>query len=297
MKINSTIKRIIQFIIIGIICFFLIKTLYKNWLQVRTYTWHFNYALLIFSFLILMVTFILIVFIWLRILHKMNARLPFQKAFKIWFIAALGRYMPGKIWQLIGMTYLANKEGVPVEKSASSAILAQALTVIPGVILAVLTLVFFIPVDNKCIYFTLLLLPISVVIAYPPFLERIINFFSGKLGRPKIHIDAKFKDIIVLMLFYLAGWLLYGIAFFLFTRSITDVPLEYLSVFPGIYAAAYLIGLFAIFVPAGLGIREGMLTTLLSFYFPPAISTAIALGARLWFTLAEFMCVLISLKL
>lgn len=43
MKINSTIKRIIQFIIIGIIFFFLIKTLYKNWLQVRTYTWHFNF--------------------------------------------------------------------------------------------------------------------------------------------------------------------------------------------------------------------------------------------------------------
>ena len=101
----------------------------------------------------------------------------------------------------------------------------------------------------------------------------------------------------MIMCLYLVGWILYGIAFFFFTGSVVSVPFTKIYMFPGVFAAAYLVGLIAIFVPGGLGVREGILATLMGNFFLLPVATAIALASRLWFTLAEIVCVGVALRL
>jgi len=55
----------------------------------------------------------------------------------------------------------------------------------------------------------------------------------------------------------------------------------------GATVGAGIIGLFAFFVPAGLGVREGVMVFMLSFLMPPAMAGIIALSSRIWLTFAE----------
>jgi hypothetical protein len=193
------------------------------------------------------------------------------------------------------MIYLSQRERIPAERSTTSAILAQVFSIIPGVILALVTII---PLASKMspwLYLSLPLVAAGVVVTYPPFLERTVNFFCQKLKRPTIHFEARFTDSLRFMLFYLLSWFLYGFAFFLFVRSATPISWQNFFAFPGIFAGAYLLGLLMIFVPGGLGVREGAMAYLLSFYFPLSVATAIALASRLWLTIIELICVGIAL--
>ncbi len=299
MKINKNVRYLVQAIVVAVIFYFLIKNLYTNWLKVRTYEWHFNYVLLAISFCILLGVSIFMIVVWRHILEQFNAHLPFKKAFKIWFLSSLGRYIPGKVWQVMGMAYLTNKEGIRAEISITSAVLAQSLSFIPGMILGLFTIMFLIP-DIQLpgwVYLSLILVPVSIIIVYPPYLEKLINMINRALKRSEVHISATFTGNLFTMFLYLCAWVVYGLAFFLFTRSITFIDTSHIFSFFGIFAGAYIIGLIAVFVPGGLGVREGILAALLSAFFPFPVAVAIAFGSRIWITCAELLCVVVALRL
>lgn len=299
MKINSKVRFTVQGVLVAVIFFFLAKNLYSNWLKVRTYEWHVNYLLLTISFVVLLAVSIFMIVVWRHILGQLGAHLPFRKAFKIWFMSSLGRYIPGKVWQVMGMAYLTNKEGIAAEISITSAVLAQALSFIPGMMLGLFTVMFFIP-DIQLpwwIYLTLVFIPVGIIIVYPPYLEKLVNLINRVLKRRMVHFTATFAGNLYTMFLYLCAWVVYGIAFFLFTRSITFIDSSYIFSFFGIFAGAYIIGLIAVFVPGGLGVREGILAGLLSVFFPFPVAVAIAFGSRIWITVAELLCVVVALRL
>ena len=299
MKLNKKVRYIVQGILVAVIFFFLIKNLYTNWLKVRTYEWHFNYVLLAISFCIILAVSIFMIVIWRYILGQFNAHLSFKKAFRIWFLSSLGRYIPGKVWQVMGMAYLTNKEGIGAEISITSALLAQALSFIPGMILGLFTVMFFIPDIHLpgWVYLALIFVPLGIIIVYPPYLEKLVNAINRFLKRKELHFTATFARNLSTMLLYLCAWIVHGIAFFLFTRSITYIDVTHIFSFFGIFAGAYIIGLIAVFVPGGLGVREGILAALLSAFFPFPVAVAIAFGSRIWITCAELLCVVVALRL
>jgi dolichol-phosphate mannosyltransferase len=47
---------------------------------------------------------------------------------RVYFLSNLGRYIPGKVWQIAGMAYLGRAEGVPPATATAAAILCQAFT-------------------------------------------------------------------------------------------------------------------------------------------------------------------------
>lgn len=294
-RIGKPIQRIIQGVITALIFFFLIRTVANNWAEIRDYPWDFNYSLLIGSWGFIIFIFIFLISLWRLILRRLGSNLSFQKAFKIWFISSLGRYIPGKIWQILGMIYLSQREGVPVEQSTTSAVLVQTFSIIPGAILGLVTTITLVSEPSYWFYLLFPLIAAGILIVHPPFLERIANFFCRKLKRPSIHFEARFTDSLRFMLFYLLSWFLYGFAFFLFVRSATSIPWQNFPTFPGIFAGAYLLGLLMVLVPGGLGVREGAMAYLLSFHLPFPVATAVALASRLWLTIAELICVSIAL--
>jgi uncharacterized membrane protein YbhN (UPF0104 family) len=71
-------------------------------------------------------------------------------------------------------------------------------------------------------------------------------------------------------------------AFFLFVKSLAPVRWGQFPAMMGIYAAAWTVGFLSMLAPGGLGIREGVLSLLLSAYLPPATATLVALLSRIW---------------
>lgn len=45
--------------------------------------------------------------LWRKTLQRMEVKLALFPALYIWFVSQLARYTPGKVWHLVGRTYLA----------------------------------------------------------------------------------------------------------------------------------------------------------------------------------------------
>jgi hypothetical protein len=281
----------------------LIRGLVSNWNQVKDFDWQFNYPLLIISFVFQLMALFWLVKIWSRILRHTGSSVSYFKLFKVWFFSNLGRYLPGKVWQFLGMIYMLEKRGVPKKHTLSTAVLAQSLSVISGLLIALLFLgtnvysQFLSQNPGLVLVGVVFVLGILVLVCYPRVLEKTLNLGLRILKKEKIELDISTKDVIIYLLGYSVSWLLFGLAFLIFIKAMAQAPFSMYLSLTGAFAFAANIGFLALFVPGGMGVREGILVLLLSPFFPLPVATLISLLARLWVTLAELLCFLIAVPI
>ena len=295
--------KLIQFFLIALIFYFLFKSLLANWSQIKDFNWQFNYYLLILSFVIQILALFWLVKIWQRMLRHTGSSVSYFKLFKVWFFTDLAKYIPGKVWQFLGMIYMLEKQGVPKMNTFSTAVLAQSSSVISGLFISVIFLGadlysrFFSTNPGLIVAGTVLSLGVLVFFCYPKVLERILNWGLGILKKEKISLDITVKDVIIYLLSYSLSWLLFGLAFLIFVKSMAQADFNMYPTLTGAFAFSLNIGFLAIFTPGGIGVREGVLVFLLSSFFPLPVSTLISLLSRLWMTVGELLCFLIALPL
>jgi len=303
MKIKKFLIRFAQVIIILLIFYFLLKSLISNWNQVKDFDWEFDYYLLTIAFALQILTFLWLLKIFKWILKKTGSSVSNRRLFKAWFISSLGKYLPGKVWQFLGMIFLLEKEGVPKKNTFSSMVLGQTLSVISGLFISVLFLganlysQFFSANPGLMAGFVALSLAILVLLCYPKVLEKVVNLGLGILKKEKITLDISVKEVIIYLLYYSLSWLLFGLAFWIFVKAMAQASFNMYTNLTGAFAFSLNIGFLALFAPGGIGVREGILVLLLEAYFPAPVAILISILSRLWISLAEFLCFLIALLL
>jgi uncharacterized membrane protein YbhN (UPF0104 family) len=293
---KKLLKKVIQFLIILIIFYFLIKSLVVNWNQVKDYHWELNWGWVILSFLIQGLTFVILVEAWRKLLTNFGHTLSFQKIFKAWFVSNLGKYLPGKIWQILGAVYLLEKEGVPKRKTMAVAIMAQAFSIFSGIFLSLIFLGY--DFYEKYLAQSKVLLGVIVIfmvgmlalILYPKFLEKVLNGLLRLAKKEPIEIKLKAKDMLLYLWLYGVSWMIFGLGFMVLIKAMTPVSFNQYFGLSGAFAFSYILGLLALFAPGGIGVREGILVILLSNFFPTPVATLISFSSRIWITLAEALC-------
>jgi len=295
---TRNVKRIIKIGVILIIFYFLGKSLYRNWGQVDFMQLHFNIPILIASFFFLWTHFLLSVLGWKLILDKLDVSLPFLKGIKIMFYSQLGKYLPGKIWTFTGRMYFCQKVGIPNSKTFISMVLELALTVLSGILIFLISLL--LGSRFKMDINPFLLVTVAVVILmiiHPKILVRLINFFLRWLKKEQIKIDLNFSQIFVLTAYYCIIWFCFGIAFYFLINSVTFIIPSKIPILTGSFAISSTIGVMALFAPAGLGVREGILAVLLNNFFPISLAILLSLLSRIWVSIGELVMVGISTRI
>jgi len=122
-------RNITAALVVGLILFFLIRFLYHHWREVATFDFSFNYYYLALSFVVLFIFFFLRVYCWKVMLSKMNISLSLRKSVKVSFVSMMGKYLPGKVWMVLGKVYLCDKEGVPKAEAFASAVIEIVLEI------------------------------------------------------------------------------------------------------------------------------------------------------------------------
>jgi len=83
------------------------------------------------------------------------------------------------------------------------------------------------------------------------------------------------------------AWAAYGLAFQCLARGLTaDVTLGW-GLAATVFTISYLVGLVAVFAPAGLGPRESLFYLLLAGAVGPKLAVALALATRVLLTITE----------
>jgi glycosyltransferase 2 family protein len=269
---------------------FLAALVQRQWAVLQTYEWQLAPGWFVLALVGLELTWLFELDTWRMILRSFGGSLPYRRAAPIWFLSNIIRYIPGNIWQFLGMAELAAEEGVPRMATFTSIVLHQAISIAAGIVLASLYFAF----AGAGAWFAwlrpfLLLTPLGLFLLQPRVLERLLNWTMAKLHRPPLCVTLTWGQIWVLLLRYLLVWLAMGLSFAALARAVTPYPLDIVPYLVASWAAAYVIGFLSLLTPSGLGVREGILALLLTEVFAAPLPTVIAIVARLWMVLAELL--------
>ena len=237
------------------------------------------------------------------ILRHLGQFFGFLKIFYIYFVSQAAKYLPGGIWAFPGRVVTYQVIGVEVTASFISmvrevgvlfvgAALVGLAGLFAGLKVAIWVRVAIIAGIGICIIGVLLVqLPkFWSILKKIPFLNNInvpdVNFKS---------MGFNFNWLPLPLLISLLFWIITGVAFHELVVGIAGAGIK-IGLFhaASIFALAWCSGFVVIIAPAGLGVRETVLSALLSRYMPLETALSTALIARLWWTLGEAFFIFFS---
>ncbi len=297
-RINA--KSTASFLLVGLILFFLIRVLYRNWLQVKSFDFSFAWSSLLLSFLILLAYLVLRVYIWKVILHKMKVSLGFRTCLKISFLSTMGKYLPGKVWLVLGKVYLAGKEGIPKPIALASAVLEVVLELTASIVFFLVFLCArtgLTTLSNNLLYVLIIAVAVGLIMLHPAVFYAVTNTGLRWIKKDTIQAVLGYAGMLHLFSYYLLLIFIQGLAFYFFINAICFLPVSTLFGLSASVAAAGALGTLSVFAPSGLGVREGVLAVLLTSYVVSPVAVLISLLARIWVTLGELVCALFGSRL
>jgi len=210
---------------------------------------------------------------------------PLKTAMASHGLAIFAKYIPGKAWTVLGRAAYISAQGFPMLNSSLISIKAQIMVIWTGFILGL------IPYVILQGFTRLSVISIIFTIAATLFLmiKKIQNFILillSKLIKKKIEMPViNFKQLYKIAIYYFVYWFFLMIGFFLLVLSLySDASIIVAFVFP----MAVVLGVLAIILPGGLGVREGIMIGYLGLVsIPIKVATSISVLARLWFIIGE----------
>lgn len=293
--------RSFSLIAVAAVFFFLGKTLFDNWQKIREYQFSFNYSYLAVSWIFLTLAIIALALIWKKIFKLLDPKQEIANfaAFKIFISAWFGKYVPGKLWQPLGIVYLGKQQGLGTKPLAVSVILDNVLSLVAAFLLSFLFLGAKISQGLANFYILGAVIIVGgLVFIHPRIFYPVLNFILRRLKAPALSIQEvpllTYSRIIQLIFYYGGAYLLNGLGFYFLINSLTFLPWSETAGVIAAFTLANTVGVLAIFAPSGLGVREGILAGFLQLYFPLSLAVLISLVARIWATVPEIILFLFA---
>jgi hypothetical protein len=270
-----------------------VRSIVINWqaLRAQPVEWRFSPAWITASVVVVFSSYAVLIEAWRRVVLSMGERLAFVPAARIWFLASLGKYVPGKVWAIAGAAVLSQRAGVDPAAAVAGAIVLQALALASGAaVVAVTAQEAFqavgqgvLPVAGAVV---VLALAGVALLASQPLLDRLSRLLPSSWPRlravPPAMLAAGFIANVV-------AWTGYGVALLLLTRGLLPGVVLSLPQAVGVFTCSYLVGFIALFAPGGLGPRESVFLLMLAGDIGLKPAAALALASRLLLTGTEVL--------
>lgn len=251
---------------------------------------------------LVLATHALLVQSWRMLLAEWGGHLRYPQAVQIWTIANLGKWIPGKVWQVGVMSMMATDAGVSGVGAAGAALLGTLLNIGAGFGVSAITgaaALDAIQPGLQRVALGLALAFVAGVVALPKLLPPLLTRFARWRGVEATERRLSHRTLWTATAINALAWLAYGVAFQWLTRGVTPSVSGNPGLFIAVYTASYLLGYLAVFSPGGLGIREGAIVALLVALGMTGQGEAaiLSVASRVWIILLEVLPGVISLVL
>lgn len=301
---NSKVKQFLVFFIgwpLSLVSIYIIiVTFLPKISQIQSSLTNINYYLLITGIFSFLVYYFLRSLIWQDILNQKKYNLPFNKSNLLWTSAEFKRYIPGNIWSFLGRTILFSNKGIH-KKDIAKLFLFELQFILSGaVIIALFSFPYLTKIFRNFNKFNItnLLLNLAGILIFLliVFHSIIIDRTKGKLNTLLLEIFPKYTPVINIRILFKSclAFLFFGLGYFLTISSIIFIDSTLVLTLSGFFVFALLIGLFSFITPAGLGIREGMVTYGLKFIMPLHLAGFASLFGRINLVIAEILYLVLS---
>lgn len=287
---RSRLWRMVQFIAVAALLVYVARRIAAQWgeLAALPQSIQVNWLLVAASALIVLCSYVVLIWTWQHTVQAWGERIGFRDASRIWFVSNLGRYVPGKVWQIGAMGILAQRVGVSPVAAVGSSLVISIVNVLAGVAIAV---AFGVGLAGDLQWWAVPLITALAagVIAAPWILPIAMRAASVVLRRemqaPRLPHSAIWKAAIGCSV----AWLLYGMAFRLLHISLLGHGTGDLARSTAAFTGSYIAGFLFLPAPGGIGIREDFLQRFLIQFGIAGGAEAwlVVLASRAWLTILE----------
>ncbi|HLB09843.1 MAG TPA: lysylphosphatidylglycerol synthase domain-containing protein [Gemmatimonadaceae bacterium] len=288
--------RVVQVALAAIVLALVLRKLAEEWGAVKLALDQArpNWLALAASGLIVLATYAILIETWRVMLRGWQHEIPFVDAARIWTISNLGKYLPGKVWSITALVVMTREYGVSAAEGATASVLVTLVNTIVGFVVAIVAGASLLRLPPYLVVMIAVLA--AAVLASPSALPR-LGALAGRVLRREIVLRPLAHRVLLMAALLTAlAWLMYGVAFWLFSIGVLGSAPGALRDYVAVFAGSYLLGFVAIFSPAGVGVREGAMGLALQragFAVGPAYLIVVA--SRLWLTALEVLPPLIFL--
>jgi hypothetical protein len=277
------------------VVYFAWRTLATQWAAAREagLSWHLVWGWVALSGGLVLLAYGLLVEAWRVVVTQWQGReqelLSFGTAARIWFISNLGRYVPGKVWQIASMGLLAQRAGISPLIATGSSILVNLVALTAGAGVVALTgssLLAGAPLAWAAIVVA------GVVILLAPRLTKLLaRLASAMLNRQVSAPGIPERGTWLAALACAAAWILYGTAFWALARGVAIEAAGGVPLYIAAFTASYLLGYVTVIAPGGIVVREAALVALAAKFqlMSGGEALLLAVASRLWLTILELL--------
>jgi len=286
-------RRSVAILVVSIAVYFFAKSLGRNWVEVQSISLRPDiYSVL--GVLCFMSSVLLSSILWSHVMKKIMPSKPVsvKDAVRVHTASWLLKYVPGQAGSYVNKVSWGSRNGYSKKAITNSFIYENALLLFGSLILSVPVIITVLSgrfSQNLALFVPLLVVVPLVLVLHQGVFYKITNTIFQKLRGQTIAKDLflRTEQIALLQLEFLLPRILIGVGFVLIARSLVPFGVEAYIPLAAIYILAGVIGLLAIFVPSGLGVREAVIVLLASAYMSPAEAVVVSVAARFYATIAD----------
>lgn len=226
---------------------------------------------------------------WQALLADLGSPLPLPAAFRVFFLGQLGKYVPGSVWTLVAQMELGKEHGVPRARSGAVGLVALALSLVAGLLLAAATLPFVSAGALERYWWVFLAVPVLGVGLLPavanPALDRLLRL--ARRGGLERRLSG--RGVLRALTWALLAWACFGVQAWLLADALGAEGPGVLALATGAFSLAWVIGFLVVFAPAGAGVREVALVAGFAPVLGPEPALLLALVSRALMTVGDLL--------
>jgi uncharacterized membrane protein YbhN (UPF0104 family) len=281
-------KWAIRFLYASLLVFLSVFIL-RNFEAIKEFEFSISWLPLISAFMLIIISYTINCWLWLHFAKIYGVTSNFLTAGKAWTQSQLGKYIPGKVSVFIfrisaypqdlkSNVAIASAYEYITNQAASCIIILISISLLPLALPEYLRIAAIIGIVA------------SLVLLLPTLFIPITNKLFTLLNQPALEKAPAYSSMLMFVSAYSISLFIQSAGLYLVIISLTDLSPAHLITIVGMYQAAALAGIFAVFTPAGLGVREGILVLIVPVLaIPEPVVIVSVLLMRLLTILAEIV--------
>lgn len=291
---KKTLRITAAVLIILLIGYFYSIEIRKNWTSLQDFKFVVNTYYLIISLFLYLLSYLLETYIWRVCINKHLGRqeLNFSQSIAVVNASGLLKYLPGRVWTYTAQILWLKKYGVskPVILYVNLICMLGSITV--SLYLGLIYLALYTNLMGSTTIVLTSTVLILINIGYIKWNSLVINKVIGLAGRLLNKEIEPLQDSKILIVFiqviYIFSWFLMGIGSYFLAKGIgLNILFTHMFAVLASMSLSWLAGYFAVIVPGGIGVREGIMLLMLQNIVTAQTALIFPILSRLLYMIAE----------
>jgi uncharacterized membrane protein YbhN (UPF0104 family) len=297
-------KRLASAAIIVGVAFFFYRAFQRNWSEIEAAKLSLHYAPLLAASAFIVTCYLLSTWAWHLTINALSEsrKLDYSESFATFNASALTKYLPGKVWSYALQMYWLGGAGFPKSLVVYANIVNLVVSLVTSLLAGLFCLLFAssrVPFPVVLAAFgALVLVDLALIKLYSRVFGLLISLLGRALKRDIRYFELSTKLMLELHVVYLGSALSAGASTYFAALGIgyaiapADAPLLIASALISDVA-----GFLALVVPAGLGVREGLMYLMLNGASLGSLPLVLPVATRGMAMLADIGVGIVALQL